>query len=211
MHVELIVLAGTVASGFLFLSITRGLKMRDEKRPLAEYLWYGTGLLPLAGVSLFWASMGDQPVLAQRIVMFTIGATIGGCLLLAAGEWMRPAPAQAQASETPPMSNGPTINTWNQSGGQNTINAGPVRLVFDATIAQELVSKLPAGKPIMLMSVGSLADQAVAIQYQQYLQERGFQVERMSTGVLSPPPSHKIEIGDTTAAQVSVVIAPSAN
>ena len=40
--------------------------------------------------------------------------------------------------------NGPSINTWNQSGGNNTINVGPTKLIFDQAIAEELVSKLPS-------------------------------------------------------------------
>jgi hypothetical protein len=106
---------------------------------------------------------------------------------------------------------GPSINTINQSGGTNTINVGPVRLVFDLAIAEELVAKLPAGKPISLQSVGSSADQAVADQYEQFLQSRGFQTQRVRIGVMGPPPDHKITLGDPNAPQMVVLIAPSAN
>jgi hypothetical protein len=92
---EIVILAGTVSSGFFIFSLTRGLKMREEGRPLAELLWYVCGLIPLAGVCLFWVSIGNQPVLSQRIVLFVIGAVIGGCGLLAAGELLRPATAQS--------------------------------------------------------------------------------------------------------------------
>jgi hypothetical protein len=37
---EILVLAGAVATAFFALSINRGLKMRDDKRPLPELLWY---------------------------------------------------------------------------------------------------------------------------------------------------------------------------
>jgi hypothetical protein len=210
----IIILAGTVAAGFFIFSLTRGLKMRDDKRPLVELLWYAGGLLPLGGVCLFWASMGDQPVVPQRIILFVAGAAIGGCALLAAGEWLRPTQAQqAQSSGGgPPVTNyGPSINTWNQSGGNNTINLGPVRLAFDQAIAEELVSKLPPGKPVRLRGVGSQNDQAVVSQYQQFLQDRGFQVVRDIIGMIAPPPDHKIMLGDPNAAQMVVIIAPSAN
>jgi hypothetical protein len=95
--------------------------------------------------------------------------------------------------------------------GNNTINVGPQRLPFDPAIGDELVSKLPSGKPIVLQSVGNDADQAVANQYHQYLLSKGFQVERVTIGMMGPPPDHKIMIGDTNAAKVVVVIAPSAN
>jgi hypothetical protein len=95
--------------------------------------------------------------------------------------------------------------------GNNTINVAPQRLPFDPGIGDQLVSKLPPGKTILLQSVGSNADQAVATQYQQYLLSKGFQVERMSIGMMAPPPDHKITIGDTSAEKVVVIIAPSAN
>gem|GEM_PF-5401895 len=59
---EIIVLAGTVSSGFLIFAFNRGVRMRDDNRTLAELLWYVGGLIPLALVCLVWTSMGDQPV-----------------------------------------------------------------------------------------------------------------------------------------------------
>jgi hypothetical protein len=107
--------------------------------------------------------------------------------------------------------NGPSINTWNQSGGTNTINIGPTKLTFDKPIAEELVSKIPAGKPILLRGIGSDRDQAVVNQYQQFLEEHGFQITRHLIGMVAPPPDHKITLGDPNAAQMVIVIAPSAN
>jgi hypothetical protein len=128
MHTEILLLAGAVAAAFFALSINRGLKMRDDKRPLAELLWYAGGLIPLAGVCLFWASMGDQPVTPQRIILFVIGAAIGGFALLAAGEWIRPTLAQ----NNPPISTpgGATQNNqsgpnFNVPGSGNQINIYP--------------------------------------------------------------------------------------
>jgi hypothetical protein len=95
--------------------------------------------------------------------------------------------------------------------GNNTINVAPPRLAFDTGIGDQLVSKLPPDKTIVLQTVGNNADQAVASQYQQYLLSKGFQVERMSIGMMGPPPDHKITIGDTSAEKVVVIIAPSAN
>lgn len=208
----IVALAGTVASGFCFFSFARGLKMREEKRRLAELLWYAGGLLPLAGACLFWAGMGDQPVLAQRIILFTVGAAIGGCALLAAGEWLRPSVAAAQTGGNMPTINnlGPSINTANQSGGTNTINVAPTRLPFDAGIAEELANKLPADKPLRLTGVGGQVDQSIVDQYEQYLRSHGFQILRGRIGMLAPPPDHKIELGDPKAPGMVVVIAPSA-
>jgi hypothetical protein len=92
----LLVLAGTVSSGFFIFSLTRAARMRDDKRPVAELLWYSGGLIPLAAVCLIWASMGNQPVTAQRIILFVLGAAIGGFGLIGAGEYLRP-PAQCSA------------------------------------------------------------------------------------------------------------------
>jgi hypothetical protein len=46
---EIVVLAGTVASGFSILSINRGLKMRDDKRP---WLIPGSGVMKTDGAAL---------------------------------------------------------------------------------------------------------------------------------------------------------------
>jgi len=109
-------------------------------------------------------------------------------------------------------------NIYNNQGiitqgqtGNNTIIQGPVRLQFNTQIGDDLVSKLPAGKTIMLRSIGGRADQAIADQYQQYLQNRGFQVERTIIGTTSSPPDHKITLGNPDAPQMLVIIAPSAN
>lgn len=209
----MLALAGTVASGFFIFSLMRGLKMREEKRRLAELLWYAGGPLLLAGVCLFWTSLGDQPVLVQRIILFTVGAAIGGCALLAAGEWLRPSTAAAQSSggSVPTINNfGPSINTTNQSGGNNTINVAPTRLPFTTDLADQLIGRLPTGKPILLTSIGGNADQAIADQYQQYLQSKGFEVERTMIGMASPPPDHKITLGNPNNPKMVVIIAPSA-
>jgi hypothetical protein len=208
---EILGLAGTVSAGFAIFAATRGLKMRDDKRPLAGFLWYTGGLIPLAGTCLLRASIGDQLVPLQRAILFIVGGLIGGFSLLAAGEWLRPAMAQQQSGGPPVTNNGPSINTWNQSGGNNTINVGPTKLIFDQAIAEELATKLPLGKPIRLHGVGSQNDQDVVSQYQQFLQGRGFQIERGRIGVMSSPPAHKITLGDPNAAQMVVIMAPSAN
>ncbi|HEX4053155.1 MAG TPA: hypothetical protein VHX86_02715 [Tepidisphaeraceae bacterium] len=205
---QILILAGAAVVAFGGVSLNRGLKMRDDKRPVAELLWYSGGLIPLAGVCLVWAGMGDQPVTAQRIILFVIGAAIGGIGLVGIGEYVRPAQAQYTGTAAP-QGDGPTINTWNQSGGNNTINVGPQRLPFDPGLAAELASKLPAGKVIALQSIGSHADQVVADQYQQYLESKGFKVERMYVGMMAPPPDHKITLGDPNAAKMVVIISPS--
>lgn len=147
MHTEILILAGTVSSAIFALSINRGLKMRDDKRPLAELLWYAGGLVPLAGVCLYWASLGDQPVTAQRLILFILGAAIGGFGLLAAGEVLRPTGASAQGDGTPPITNNaPSINTFNQSGGQNTINMLPPRRPDGLYQADQMVGLVTAAK-----------------------------------------------------------------
>jgi hypothetical protein len=114
----------------------------------------------------------------------------------------------------------PTTSSWAQncviSGGvnngtitQNCTVIGRTKLAFESPVAEELASKLPAGKPVRLMSVGSGSDQRVAGQYQQFLQSRGFSVERTIIGMLAPPPDHPISIQVTDPATI-LVIAPSA-
>jgi hypothetical protein len=58
----------------------------------------------------------------------------------------------------PLINNAPSVNTLNQSGSTNT-------LAFDRKIADQLVGKLPGGKPIDVVAVGSPADWEVVGQY----------------------------------------------
>jgi hypothetical protein len=80
-------------------------------------------------------------------------------------------------SQRPIINNAPTIsNTNDQSGGTNILNIiGPQRLLFDATIGDQLASKLPIGKSIEIMAVGSRPDWNIAEQYAQYLKAKGFE------------------------------------
>jgi hypothetical protein len=85
-------------------------------------------------------------------------------------------------------------------------------LSFDQTVADELASKIPTEKPVIVHAVGSQADWDVAAQYLLYLRSKGFQVEGRRSGqlVLSPGKySRKITIEDDGAATL-VTITPSA-
>jgi hypothetical protein len=138
-----------------------------------------------------------------RITGFVVTAVAAFGLVLS-HHWT----AEGQGSIT---NNAPSINTFNQSGGTNTINVGPQRLVFDPTIADQLVSKLPTGKSIKIMAVGSQTDWSIAGQYAQYLKDKGFDVSSfMQIGQMAPPPDHKITIGDLSTSPIVVIIAPSA-
>ena len=105
-----------------------------------------------------------------------------------------------------------TNNTHNQSGGTNTLNIiGPQRLLFDATIGDQLASKLPTGKSIEIMAVGSRTDWNIADQYAQYLKAKGFDVSFSRTSETVPPLDHKFTIrDDPTTSPIIVIIAPSA-
>lgn len=93
---------------------------------------------------------------------------------------------------------------------QNCTVVGPTKLTFEPTIAAELLSKLPPGNPVQLVSVGSANDHSVADQYGDFLQSRGFKIlKRDRIGMLSPPPDHPITI-ITTEPNIIIMIDPSA-
>jgi hypothetical protein len=128
---------------------------------------------------------------------------------------------QNAPGEGPITNNAPSINTnnanntnqtSNQSGGTNILNLiGPQRLLFDATIGDQLASKLPTGKSIEVMAVGSRTDWNIADQYAQYLKAKGFDVSFARTSETVPPLDHKITIRDDPATSPTIVIiAPSA-
>jgi hypothetical protein len=105
-----------------------------------------------------------------------------------------------------------TNSTSNQSGGTNILNIiGPQRLLFDATIGDQLASKLPTGKSIEILGVGSRTDWNIADQYAQYLKAKGFDVSFVRSSETVPPLDHKITIrDDPTTSPIVVIIAPSA-
>jgi hypothetical protein len=115
----------------------------------------------------------------------------------------------------PITNNAPSINTNNtngQSGGTNVLNIiGPQRLLFDATIGDQLASKLPIGKSIEILAVGARPDWIVAGQYAQYLKAKGFDVSFSRTSETVPPLDRKITIRDDPATSPTIlIIAPSA-
>lgn len=109
--------------------------MREDKRPLAQLLWYAGGLIPLAGVALMWASTGDQMLIAQRTFLFIAGAAIGGCALLAAGEWIRPTNAQPP----PPL---PPVNGNCNVFGNDNVNCNTF-IIQNKPPTVSLVGDLP--------------------------------------------------------------------
>ena len=117
-----------------------------------------------------------------------------------------------QSSQGPITNNAPNINTNSQSSGTDALNIiGPQKLLFDATIGDQLASKLPTGKSIEIMAVGSRTDWNIAEQYAQYLKAKGFDVSFSRSSEVVPPPDHKITIrDDPTTSPIVVIIAPSA-
>ncbi len=114
--------------------------------------------------------------------------------------------------QRPITNNAPSINTNNQGDGIDVLNiVGPQRLLFDATLGDQLASKLPAGKSIEILAVGSRPDWNIADQYAQYLKAKGFDVSFTRSSETVPPLDHKITIRDDPATSPTVVIiAPSA-
>jgi hypothetical protein len=123
------------------------------------------------------------------------------------------APSQGPITNNAPIINtSKTNNTNNQSGDANILNIiGPQRLPFDATIGDQLASKLPTGKSIEVMAVGSRTDWSIADQYAQYLKAKGFDISFSRTSETVPPPDRKITIrDDPSTSPIIVIIAPSA-
>jgi hypothetical protein len=109
-----------------------------------------------------------------------------------------------------PMAQNFGIITHNQSGGTNTVNIGPQRLTFNQEVAEKIAAELSNDKQIIFESVGNHADQAVAAEYLRFLEQRGFRLEWIQGGIVSPPPNQKISI-DKRADRIFVTIAPNAN
>ena len=122
---------------------------------------------------------------------------------------------ESAPGQGPIIHNAPSIstnNTNNQSDGTNILNiTGPQRLLFDATIGDQLASKLPTGKSIEILAVGSRTDWNIADQYAQYLKAKGFDVSFTRSSETVPLLDRKITIrDDPTTSPIVVIIAPSA-
>jgi hypothetical protein len=121
-------------------------------------------------------------------------------------------PGQGSITNNAPSSDTDNANTNNHSGGTNILNiVGPQSLLFDATVGDQLASKLPTGKSIEILAVGSRPDWNIADQYAQYLKAKGFDVSFSRSSETVPPPDRKITIrDDPTTSPIIVIIAPSA-
>jgi hypothetical protein len=115
-------------------------------------------------------------------------------------------------NNVPSINTNNTNDTKNQSGGLNILNIiGPQRLPFDATIGDQLASKLPTGKSIEILAIGSRTDWNIGGQYVQYLKTKGFEVSFTRSSETVPPLDRKITIrDDPTTSPTIVIIAPSA-
>ena len=104
------------------------------------------------------------------------------------------APGQGPiTNNAPSVITNSTNDETNKSGGTNILNiTGPQRLLFDATIGDQLASKLPNGKSIEIMA-------------------KGFDVSFTRTSETVPPPDRKITLhNDPATLPIIVIIAPSA-
>jgi hypothetical protein len=152
-----------------------------------------------------------------RIIGFAVMAfALAGLVLSLNHHWSGP-------GQEPIANNAPGINTndvpslntndtKNKSGGTNILNIiGPQKLLFDATIGDQLAGKLPTGKSIEIMGIGSRPDWNIADQYAQYLKAKGFDVSFSRSSETVPPLDRKITIrDDPTTSPIIVIIAPSA-
>jgi len=111
---------------------------------------------------------------------------------LAAVAIVTPARAQEKTMTEKPAIN---VTSHNQQGGITAyiVNIGRVRLEFNSDVATALANALLKGKPIVLHTVGSERDRMTALQYAQFLIDRGFPLRYEShSGMVSPPPDDQI-------------------
>ena len=156
------------------------------------------------GASAVVGTFGER--LVRIIGLAVVPFALAGLILSL--NHLRSAPGQG-----PITNDAPSIsNTNDQSVGTNILNIiGPQRLLFDATIGDQLANKLPAGKSIEILAVGPRPDWKIADQYAQYLKAKGFDVSFTRSSETVPPLDRKITIRDgPTTSSIILIIAPSA-
>jgi hypothetical protein len=176
--------------------LPRQYRRMQDRIPARVFLWTPQKVVK---VSLILWSVGRTIVRFAAAPITAILSRIAGSLLIGS---MLPASALAQNCViSGGVNNGLIV--------QNCVPVKPI-LAFDPTIAEELVRRLPSGKPINVMSVGKQRDQLTANQYIEYLQKNGFHIARHdSTIVMIPEPEHPITIYDV-GSTVNLEISPSA-
>jgi hypothetical protein len=124
----------------------------------------------------------------QRPAIRAAGTVVLILIVLVGIRWWLATRHQNPEAQNTPVVNNAATNTLNQSGSTN-------KLEFDHAIADQLVGKLPKGKPIDVVAVGSPADWEVVGQYAEYLKTKGFKVTLLKIGMVSPAPDQKIQVG----------------
>jgi hypothetical protein len=158
------------------------------------------------GVSALVGAFGKRLL---RIIGLTVMPFAYAGLILSLNHHLT-APVEGRVTNNVPSMS--TNNTNDKSRGANILQImGPERLPFDAAIGDQLASKLPTGKSIAIMAVGSRTDWNIGSLYAQYLKAKGFDVSLSRSSETVPPPDRKISVRDDPATSpIIVIIAPSA-
>jgi hypothetical protein len=140
------------------------------------------------------------------------GFAFGVLLLGAAGGIAFFPDGQAQSPPTTIYQGPGSAYSYGQQGGvtAGTINIAPSRSLFTPELGKDLLSHMPTKKPVALQTVGGMADQSVGDEVQKFLQDNGYTVQRMSAGIMAPPPDRPFSFMDTPDKYV-VTVAPSAH
>jgi hypothetical protein len=134
-----------------------------------------------------------------RALIFVIGAVMGGLILLAAGEWLRPAEAQSPTLPPPPnITLGPgSVFSYGQTGGitAGTVNIGPqprdLNSAWGEPFKSQMLRNLPRDKDLTVTSIlGDTETSDLAVQIWNFLKSNGFKMkeEGISQSVFVPTP-----------------------
>lgn len=207
----------TIASVLTSAILSAGALMWADRKVRAAWACFMAAFFPMVVSTLVWAPTAQDPMW-RIMVSGIVGAIFGSLFLIGATQLIHDR-AVAQSGNQPDgrvtkgserMSQ--NITSYNQSGGiiAGTVNIGPGRLAFSDSLGAELLSKMPIKKKVNLKSIGGNADQAVASEFQNFLQQNGYEVARSIVGTMSPPPDGKISLSDNSDGYF-LMIAPSAN
>jgi hypothetical protein len=206
-------IAGVLACFSLFGA--HALRMRTEKNYREMWGAAGIGLLPAAIFWLFVVS-AEPDMLKRTMWLIPVGALVGACLFAYAGYVVSDIRSAKGAQPSPKqegslVAQGPTINTWNQSGGQNTINMGPRYAEIGQQTIDGIKSKIPAGSHVeVLRGMQDPASSEMAQKISMLVKELGYDVhpyvgDALGLGsfkgmrILGENRNYQIVVGDTRA------------
>jgi hypothetical protein len=138
-------LVGAVCLATFGVLLRFAVQALEDRKYRTSAAWFFWSFVPLGIACAVLVARGEPDVsdLTRNVVLGFVGAVMGASLAIWGGyAWWGTAANAQSAEKGPTMAQGPSINTWNQSGGTNTINLGLQPRQLSSDLATKIASAL---------------------------------------------------------------------